>query len=227
MCRSVTLSQSRQPLPFIGLPLIEPELHPSYTLRSAVLSTASSNRYAASEPCTRDILGESVARLLSSEAWKGGVQAQVIRVPGTPLSNKEWEQTFARLSASSSGVELVRVDFGSVLRLGQMTNWLVDTWFPQALIDADAATVLSGARPVRATKVKDGLVRIVWEDLQPDLTVKAAGEHEIRISEGPSPAISVVRLSSAALPGEAQLLDKLVEGVKSNAYKKQFCTPLG
>ena len=37
------------PLPFIGLPLQEPELHPSYLLRSVVLTTLSSNQYAASE----------------------------------------------------------------------------------------------------------------------------------------------------------------------------------
>ena len=37
------------PLPFIGLPLQEPELHPSYLLRSVVLTTLSSNQYAATE----------------------------------------------------------------------------------------------------------------------------------------------------------------------------------
>ena len=43
---------------------------------------------------------------------------------------------------------------------------------PQALIDADAATILRGARPVRAVKVAEtGAVQIKWEDLQSDLTV--------------------------------------------------------
>ena len=74
---------------------------------------------------------------------------------------------------------------------------------PQALIDADAATILRGARPVRAVKIAEtGAVQIKWEDLQPDLTVKAAGGLEIRLQQGSTPGLSVVRLSQGSLPGE-------------------------
>lgn len=44
----------------MGLPLLEPELHPSYVLRSVVLTSPTSNQYAASEVCTRKALGEAV-----------------------------------------------------------------------------------------------------------------------------------------------------------------------
>ena len=76
---------------------------------------------------------------------------------------------------SSSNVELLRIDFGAINKPQALTNWLADVWFPQALIDADAATILRGARPVRAIKVAEtGAVQIKWEDLQPDLTVIAS-----------------------------------------------------
>ena len=46
----------------------------------------------------------------------------------------------------------------------------------QALIEANAATILSGARPVRARKLPSPDpnrvdIHIAWEDLQPDLSV--------------------------------------------------------
>jgi hypothetical protein len=47
-----------EPLPFMGLPLQEPELDPSYTLRSVVLTDPEANKYAASEVCSRDTLAE-------------------------------------------------------------------------------------------------------------------------------------------------------------------------
>lgn len=99
-------------------------------------------------------------------------------------------------------------------------------WFPLALIEADAATILTGARPVRALKDPvTGAVQIKWEDLMPDLTIKAAGALEIRIIEGENPALSVVRIAGGSLPGEMQLMDRLVEGVNKNVYKRLICTP--
>eukprot|EP01041_Mallomonas_annulata_P011586 gene11586-24248_t len=211
----------REPLPFFGLPLLEPELHPSYILRSAVLSVAF-NKYAQNEICTRETLGEVLSRLVDKDL---NIQAQVISIAGKPPLDKEWDQIFARV-VSKSDVELLRIDFGAMLKMGPFTNWIVDSWFPQALIDADAATVLTGARPVRVVKTaKEGVIRVMWEDVQPDLTIKPAGEHEIRLIGGDSPALSVVRMTKGALPGEIQLMERLVEAVNKNAYKKQFCTP--
>jgi hypothetical protein len=124
-------------------------------------------------------------------------------------------------------VELIRIAFGAINKPAALTNWIGDIWFPQALIEADAATILTGARPVRAVKnLETGNVQIKWEDLQPDLTVKAAGGLEIRVLQGESPAISVVRLSAGSLPGEMQLIDRLVEGINKNVYKRQICSPV-
>jgi len=52
-----------EPLPFVGLPLQEPVLHPSYLLQSVVLAIAVDNKYAASETCTRSSLAEAAVRL--------------------------------------------------------------------------------------------------------------------------------------------------------------------
>jgi hypothetical protein len=205
------------------LPLIEPELHPSYVLTSTVLTSATSNQYAATETCTRSSLGETAARLV---ARGDNIEALVLSIAGKDLTDKEWSQQFSRVSAASN-VELLRVDFKKILKPQILTNWLADTWFPQALIDADAATVLTGARPVRAVKQPNGSsVKITWEDLQPDLTFKTAGSIEIRVDQGASPSLSVVRLSDKPLPGEMQLMDKLVEGINKNIYKRQICSPL-
>ena len=126
-----------------------------------------------------------------------------------------------------SDVELMRINFGAIIKPAALTNWIGDIWFPQALIEADAATILTGARPVRAVKIPEtGAVQIRWEDLQPDLSVKAAGGLEIRVIQGEAPAITVVRLSGGSLPGEMQLIDRLVEGVNKNVYKRQICSPV-
>ena len=213
-----------EPLPFVGLPLQEPELHPSYTLRAVVLTGADSNQYAASEVCTRGALGEAAARAVARRL--DALEALVRSIAGAPPSEREWDQLFTRM-ASSSNVELLRIDFGAIIKPQALTNWLADVWFPLALIEADAATILRGARPVRAVKVEGtGAVQIKWEDIQPDLSVKAAGGLEIRLEQGDTPALSVVRLSQGALPGEMQLMDRLVEGVNKNVYKRQLCSPV-
>ena len=69
-------------------------------------------------------------------------------------------------------MELIRIAFGAINKPAALTNWIGDIWFPQALIEADAATILTGARPVRAVKnLETGNVQIKWEDLQPDLVM--------------------------------------------------------
>ena len=175
--------------------------------------------------CTRDALSESVVQLIERGI---NVESLVVSIAGNPPSENDWSKLFNRFTATGN-VEILRIDFGSLSKPQAMANWIVDVWFPQALIDADAATILSGARPVRATKLASGTtqaVRIVWEDLQPDLSVKAAGAVEVRLIEGESPALSVVRLSSGMLQGETLLMDKLLEAVNKFAYKKQYCTPV-
>jgi hypothetical protein len=214
-----------EPLPFMGLPALEPELHPSYILRSVIL-TDTNNQYSSSDICTRESLAEATVRLLNVEGGES-LQGQVVSIAGEPPSDKEWMQLFSRLK-SSDNVEILRVEFGEVLKPQALLNWVADTWFPQALIDADAATILAGARPVRASKIGDKSIRIVWEDMQPDLTIKTVGGVELKlITENASspPALVAVRLSGKSLPGEMQLMDRLIEGINKSVYKKQICTP--
>ena len=107
------------------------------------------------------------------------------------------------------------------------SSWLADQWFSQALIDADAATVVSGARPVKALKEDNGNVRIIWEELQPDMSVKEVGTVVLCLQDGDSEnVLSCMRMSESVLPGEAQLMEKLLEAVNKNVYKKGLCTPV-
>ena len=131
--------------------------------------------------------------------------------------------------------QVITIPFQEVLKPQLFLNWLVDSWFPQALIEADAAIILAGGRPVRivnpdkASKPPlEQRLRIQWEDLKSDLTVTAVGYLEISFdtTTGPTPALVVKRYAKSALPGERQLMDKLLEGVNKNAYKKNFALPI-
>jgi len=226
-----------EPLAFVGLPLLEPELDQSYILKSVLASRPGENKYAASETLTRDSLAEMLAQLVARSDKKGvserALDALVVSIAGPEPQQVDWDKIFNRL-LTVGDVELLRIDFQSVPKQLQFVNWLADTWFPQALIDADAATVLSGSRPVRAVKTSPATVRIFWEDLQSDLTVRAVGSLEITVNSAPDsledasfvPSIRAVRVAAEPLPGESLLMDKLLEAINKSAYKKKFVVAL-
>lgn len=214
-----------EPLPFIGLPLMEPELDPSYVLQSVLFADPTANQFASTEVCSRDSMAEAVVRLCSgASSLNAGLDTLVVSIVGKTPTDTDWAKLFSRLTPTSNA-ELLRIDFAEILKPKPLVNWIVDSWFPQALIEADAAIVTKGARPVRASKTSDSTIDISWEKLMPDLTVKQAGKLQIRLTLGEKPNLSVVRLTDGTLAGESQLIDKLIEGINSNAYKKQFCTP--
>ncbi len=232
-----------EPTPFLGMPLLEPEIHPSYVLRSVVLSDSKTNKYASTEPCTRESLSEAIIQILQQNILTSlnqlSVETLIISIIGQPLKQAEWKQLFNRIS-NSNNIEISKIQFQEILKPQLLINWIADSWFPQALIEADAATILTGARPVRAIKtssIENGkeslVVKILWEDLQPDLTVKPVGYLEISLSDKivtdsteNYPSLNVKRIADKPLPGETQLTDKLIEGINKSVYKKQFCKPL-
>lgn len=211
-----------EPMPFLGLLALEPDLHPSFVLRSVVLSDPASNKYADSEVCTREAISEAATRYIDS--GNQGLESLIVSVSGEPLNDNEWNRQFLKLS-SGSNAELLAMDFGSIPKPQQLLSWITDTWFPQALIEADAATVYAGARPVRAIKTSTSSIQIKWEDLSPTFDVIPVGGLEIRLEIEPNPSIRVIRLTNKPLPGETQLVDKLVESINKQVYKKQFATP--
>lgn len=220
-----------EPTPFVGLPLLEPELHPSYVLQSIICSSVGKNLYASSEVCTREALSEVISQLLlrgEDPSNEQVIDSLVVSIAGPPLRGRDWDKLFDRMQ-SSGDVELLRIDFKSILKPQQLANWVCDSWFPQALIEADAATILTGSRPVRASQISPESIRVTWEDLQSDLTVKSAGCLEINIvtgKDGRSPHLTVLRLADGPLPGEGPLVDRLVEAINKSVYKKQFCLPV-
>ena len=212
-----------EPTPFIGLPALEPELDSSYVLKSLVLTSAENNQYAGIEICTRDTLAEATARYVIKGVFTD-VECLIVSIAGDPPTEKEWEQSFIRISPSTDA-KIMSIEFGEILKPQLLVSWLVEQWFPQALIDADTATILTGARPVRAVKTSDSSVRLVWENIQSDLSVKIVGGLDIVLNQGSPPSLDVKRQSARALPGEILLVDRLVEGVNKYVYKRKICTP--
>ena len=212
-----------EPLPFMGLPTIEPELHPSVKLNGVVL-TSSDSDYATDELCTRKALSDTISLQMKRNE---NVDALVMSISGSVPTEREWAQAFNRVSLGSKDVEVLRVDFLDIPKPQALKNWIIDSWFPQALIDADAATKLAGARPVRAIKDlnNENIINIVWEDLQPDLTTLRVGQIQVNIDDNEKSLIAT-RIAAKSLPGEMQLMDKLVEGINKNVYKKKIATKL-
>ena len=171
----------KEPVPFIGLPTLEPELHPSYKLKSCVLTRPFNSLFTVNDDdiCTRDTLAEAIVQSISREE---SVEVQVLSTEGSELSELEWEKSFQRL-ATDGAAELLRLDFARIDKLKQFSTWISSTWFPSALIDANAATILSGARPVRAVEQGVGVIHLVWEDVQSDLSVKRAGHLVVTITQ--------------------------------------------
>ena len=80
----------------------------------------------------------------------GGEDTLVVSIAGPPLTGADWDRIFKRLQRNGDA-ELLRIEFGQINKPVALVRWLCDSWFPQALIGADAATILRGARPVRAS----------------------------------------------------------------------------
>ena len=245
-----------QPLPFLGMPSLEPELDPSYVLQSLVCSPLYSpvTDKINTEPCTRSSMSEMILYLIQHISQRiNDIQSsstQLISIAGSPPTQREWKAMINKVM-SREGLELLRIEFAQIVKPKELASWLCDSWFSQALIDSNAATISSGARPVRALKTSPTSVKIQWQELLlPDLTVRPAGALEIQIvdpfvitsklaeseiesgkaevvGEEEIPHIRVVRTeSNIPLPGEAQLVERLVEGINKNVYKKKFCIPI-
>ena len=133
----------KEPVPFMGLPTLEPELHPSYALKSCVLTRPFGNLFTVTDEdfCTRDTLAEAIVQSIDR---KKPVEAGV-EYRGECAEHAGMGQELQRL-ATDGTAELLRLD-GSVDKFKQLSTWISSTWFPSALIDANAATILSGARP--------------------------------------------------------------------------------
>ena len=67
-------------------------------------------------------------------------------------------------------------------------------------------------------------MEVVWEQINPDLSVTRAGSLNMEITEDP-PALTVTRAQAGALPGEVELMDNLVENV-GTIYKKKLVSPV-
>lgn len=204
-----------EPLPFVGMPTLEPELDPTYALQSVILTKPfGSLNTISSDLCTRKSLAETIVKSLELTE---SVEATIVSTEGSPLTEDDWKSSFRRLSSTGTS-ELLRMEFTSIIKFQAFSNWITSVWFPQALIDANAATILRGARPVRALSKEPGVVKLVWEDMKDDLSVTPAGSLLLTISQDPA-VLSIKREQAGSLPGEVEMIDNLVVSMET-MYRK-------
>jgi hypothetical protein len=166
----------------------------------------------------------------SSGQWEPRT-LQLSSIRGPPPTPAEWTSILSKaLTPDALQRVLLSVPFQEVLRPQALMSWLSDTWYPQAVIDINAAVTTSGARPVKISRAGESSLVIVWEELRSDLKVVRVGELRIDVTlggEGKSPCLTVMRDAAAGvLPGNALLAENLQNALKNNVYRKQLCTEL-
>ena len=76
---------------------------------------------------------------------------------------------------------------------------------------------------MREVEQGDGVVHLIWEDVQADLTVKRAGYLVVTVTLEPA-SLTVTRSQAGSLP-EVELMDNLVENMQK-IYQKKLASPL-
>jgi hypothetical protein len=118
---------------------------------------------------------------VSRPPHQSALECQLLSIAGSPPSDAEWTAMLARITGGK-GSSLLRIDFAEIPSRDKLCMWIQRDWFPRALVDADAATILTGARPVRAVVRPEGVV-ITWETLRSDLTAEKVGELLVRTAD--------------------------------------------
>lgn len=217
-----------EPPPFLSIPLIEPELHPSYRLTSAQLSLPQPQMKEAVS--TRQTLGQLISVLVEEEVQ---VEALLTSTTGPELSREAWTEAFQRLETSilptlSKEVQLLRMEVSSV-RPSELLSFLADEWLPRALLEADIAVLSSGARPTRAVRKADNELSIQWEELDEDLTVRNVGRLVLALQRQPGSSSTILILTRESekkrtLPVESKLVDSLIEALRTDAVRRRLLT---
>lgn len=240
-----------EPVPFLSMPLIEPELHPSVEFQTVVCNESGAPFLSSyqQEICTRDGIAKLAVRCLKRRTLWNQLSGRrssrgilVHTVAGPPQDSDGWESLFIKLESTSSSSrperELLKIEFASVPKPQALLTWLCDSWFSQAAAEADASRTFSSIRPVRAVQTGIANVKIAWEEILPDLTVRPVGSLEVQLSgiSGTTPPAScqpegaktrsnltITRSSALPLPGDVQLVKSLEDAINKLAEKKQVC----
>lgn len=154
---------------------------------------------------------------------------KVLSLDGELPGEDEWSQQFKRLEESSGKSALLKVSFEKIENRRGFINWLQAIWGPDSLMRLSTYTKRTGARPVMVRGTEAGLT-VPWESIDDDFKPISMGRIDIVIGDND---LSVFRLDAKGgpmrgqLPGEDQLLQRLIEGIEATVYNKGYAVRLG
>ena len=205
---------------------------------------------------SRHAMGDAIVTLLNMiQDNKDDVLAPlaldvcVTSQPGTDIvTPDEWNNEFQRVittlsssgdalssslpnTATTSGMQLFQVDFGSVPNVDRLTDWMTTKWAPAILRTYDIAAIRTGPRPVYANRIAlddpndTGKLEIVWQQLI-NFEPVIIGRMTIEITNTAMKASRIVQVGEGALAGEDILVRRLAEAA-SQAIEKGLATKVG
>jgi len=230
-----------EPLPFQGGPMKEPVLDEHYVARAVMLSRSDAllNLNNANPlgknmqvRTSRAALSETIYRVLlankSGDASKIASAFSVLSIEGGFPGDDEWQQQFTSID-DARGIELLNVNFGKVLDRRGLVSWLENQWGPAALQTMSTYIRRTGARPV-VVRATDTGAAVRWENMNSNFEMDFVGQLQIEISDSD---LRLVRADASgrplgtSLPGEDELLQRLLEGIETTVYAKNYATRAG
>lgn len=178
----------------------------------------------------RHAIGEAAAVMATSLTAKNiPTDVCVTSLGGTDKFDL-WQDEFDRVQQmmdSGRGAQLFETNFASVPSIDRLGSWIATKWAPAVMRTYDIAAIRTGARPVSATQIEDGVVEIVWQELMDNYESATTGRMTIRISDtgmvatrGPGdPKMGYGSISRKPLNGEAVLVRRLADAA-SQAMEK-------
>jgi hypothetical protein len=236
----------QEPAIFTSLPLIEPELHPSYAFPSTsyTYTTTGSNvdgdgiSSTTNSICTRNSLANSIIALIVNKDIMLKKDVLVSSTEGPELQLEDYKKLFISLNdaASTNSVVLLNVLLEEV-RLKALYTYIIEEWFLTIFSDPTIATILKGPRPTRITSSSTGTnsisISIIYEDIDSNLNTEKVGALVIEISEDTTNnkqyVLKVRRdvakssRSLSKLPSESRIVDLLYEALNTVGLKKKLC----
>jgi len=233
------LPESSNVSPFVAGPRREPIIRDEYTMRSIrvdpTISISGNTMVGSTTRSSRLSVGEAAARMaLNSIPIMDNLDVCVTSLRGMDApSTEDWDEEFKRVQdilQSGQGAQLFSVSFASVPSIKRLSDWIAEKWAPAVMRTYDIAGIRVGARPVFATRIGEGLVEIVWQELK-DFDPIFVGKMNIEVSangitavRGPGDAAAGYgTISRKPLPGEDILVRRLSEAA-TQAVEKGLAT---
>jgi len=191
---------------FLGGPRKYPVLRDEYTMMAVridpTVSVSGNTMMGESSRSSRLAVGEAAVRMATKSIPLSTASLDVCLTSLTGMEGpdeEDWVDDFKRAqqAATSPSAELFNAAFGSVPSIDRLADWMATKWAPAVLKTYDIAGIRVGARPVYASRVGDGKIEIVWQELK-DFKTNFVGTMIIEVTES---GITAVRGGGDASAG--------------------------